>query len=118
VVTVAIEGLKVRFNHVFDVADAAGRIHVRIDAKARTGDLDALWKLVRTDMARLEMDEASFCIGFQDGSIIRSINLLDVRQPISNRCQGTRNIIRRTSWIDPGMREGCVKNENWARARA
>ncbi|HEV7911711.1 MAG TPA: hypothetical protein VGP28_11670 [Methylocella sp.] len=27
------------------------------------------------------MDEASFCIGFQDGSIIRSINLLDVRQP-------------------------------------
>ena len=30
---------------------------------------------------RLEMDEASFCIGFQDGSIIRSINLLDVRQP-------------------------------------
>jgi len=45
VVTVAIEGFKVCFNHLFDVADAAGRIHERIDAKARTGDLDALWKL-------------------------------------------------------------------------
>jgi hypothetical protein len=33
------------------------------------------------DMARLEMDEASFRIGFQDRSIIRSINLSDVRQP-------------------------------------
>ena len=30
---------------------------------------------------RLEADEASFRIGFQDGSIIRSMNQLDVRGP-------------------------------------
>ncbi len=50
------------------------------DAKARTGDLDALWKLVRTDMARLEMDAGSFRIDFPDGSIIRSVNQLDLEQ--------------------------------------
>jgi hypothetical protein len=71
----------VRFNHSFEVIDAAGQVHESIDAKARTGDLDALWKLVRTDMARLEMDADSFRIEFQDGSIVRSINQLDVRQP-------------------------------------
>jgi hypothetical protein len=54
IVTVEISGLKARFNHSFEVADAAGRVHESIDAKARTGDLDALWSLVRTNMARLE----------------------------------------------------------------
>ncbi len=81
VVTLVIAGLRVRFNRSFEVVDAAGRIHESIDAKARTGDLDALWKLVRTSMARLEMDRKSFRIGFQDGAIIRSLNQLDVRQP-------------------------------------
>jgi hypothetical protein len=80
-VTVKIVGLRVRFNHSFEVIDAAGRICASIDAKARTGDLDALWKLVRTSMARLEMDPVSFRIGFEDGSIIRSLNQLDVRRP-------------------------------------
>jgi hypothetical protein len=81
VVTLATIGLSVRFNHYFEVIDAAGRIHESIDAKARTGDLDALWRLVRTDMARLEMDAESFRIEFQDGSIVRSVNQLDVRRP-------------------------------------
>jgi hypothetical protein len=81
VVTLAFANLGVRFNHPFEVIDAAGRIHESIDDKARTGDLDALWKLVRTDMARLEMDAGSFRIEFQEGSIVRSVNQLDVRQP-------------------------------------
>ncbi|MGH6822559.1 MAG: hypothetical protein ACRECP_03600 [Methylocella sp.] len=80
-VTVKIAGLKVRFNHAFEVVDAAGRLQESVDAEARTGDLDALWKLVRTSMARLEMDAESFRIGFEDGSIIRSLNQLDVRRP-------------------------------------
>jgi hypothetical protein len=104
-VTLATIGLSVRFNHAFEVIDAAGQVHESIDAKARTGDLDALWKLVRTDMARLEMDADSFRIDFQDGSIVRtdmarlemdadsfrsdfqdgsivrSVNQLDVRRP-------------------------------------
>ncbi|MGH6837661.1 MAG: hypothetical protein ACREDT_02435 [Methylocella sp.] len=80
-VTVKTSGLDVRFNHSFEVVDAAGRICESIDAKARTGDLDALWKLVRTNMARLEMDAESFRICFEDGSIIRSRNQLDVRRP-------------------------------------
>ncbi|MGH6857404.1 MAG: hypothetical protein ACRECP_07145 [Methylocella sp.] len=80
-VTLVIKGLNVRFNHSFEVVDAAGRICESIDAKARTGDLDALWKLVRTSMARLEMDTESFRIGFEDGAIIRSRNQLDVRRP-------------------------------------
>jgi hypothetical protein len=65
IVTVEISGLKARFNHSFEVVDAAGRVHESIDAKARTGDLDALWSLVRTNMARLEMDAESFRICFQ-----------------------------------------------------
>ncbi|MGA7655508.1 MAG: hypothetical protein WCA96_01830 [Methylocella sp.] len=81
IVTVEISGLKVRFNHSFEVVDAAGRVHESIDAKARTGDLDALWSLVRTNMARLEMDAESFRICFGDGAIIRSINQIDVRKP-------------------------------------
>jgi hypothetical protein len=80
-VTVKIASLRVRFNHSFEVVDAAGWIHESIDAKARSGDLDALWKLVRTNMERLEMDAKSFRIGFEDGAIIRSINQLDVRRP-------------------------------------
>jgi len=48
IVTVEISGLKAHFNHPFEVVDAAGRVHESIDAKARTGDLDALWSLVRT----------------------------------------------------------------------
>jgi hypothetical protein len=80
-VTVEISGLKARFNHSFEVVDAGGHVHESIDPKARTGDLDALWKLVRTNMARLEMDAQSFRICFQDGAIIRSLNQLDVRQP-------------------------------------
>ena len=81
IVTVEISGLKARFNHSFEVADAAGRVHESIDAKARTGDLDALWSLVRTNMARLEMDAESFRICFEDGAIIRSLNQIDVRKP-------------------------------------
>jgi hypothetical protein len=77
----AIAGLSVRFNHSFEVVDAAGQIHESIDAKVRTRDLDAHWKLVRTDMARLEMDADSFRIDFQDGSIVPSVNQLDVRRP-------------------------------------
>jgi len=81
VVTVEISGLKARFNHPFEVVDAAGRVHESIDATARSGDLDALWSLVRTNMARLEMAAESFRICFQDGAIIRSINQIDVRKP-------------------------------------
>ena len=81
IVKVEISGLKARFNHSFEVVDAAGRVHESIDAKARTGDLDALWSLVRTNMARLEMDAESFRICFEDGAIIRSINQIDVRKP-------------------------------------
>jgi len=81
IVKVEISGLKARFNRSFEVVDAAGRVHESIDAKARTGDLDALWSLVRTNMARLEMDAESFRICFEDGAIIRSINQIDVRKP-------------------------------------
>jgi hypothetical protein len=81
IVTVEISGLKARFNHSFEVVDAAGRVHESIDATARSGDLDALWSLVRTNMARLEMDAESFRICFEDGAIIRSINQIDVRNP-------------------------------------
>lgn len=80
-VTFEISGLKVRFNHAFEVVDAAGRVHESIDAKARTGDLDALWRLVQTNMARLDMDSESFRIGFEDGAMIRSLNQIDVRKP-------------------------------------
>ncbi|MGO8845600.1 MAG: hypothetical protein ACLQFI_09750 [Methylocella sp.] len=81
VITLGIEGLKARFNHPFEVVDAAGRVHESIDATARSGDLDALWSIVRTNMARLEMDAESFRICFEDGAIIRSINQIDVRKP-------------------------------------
>jgi hypothetical protein len=80
-VTLAIVGLSVRFNHSFEAINAAGRTHESIGAKARTGDLEALWKLVRTDMPRLETDADSFRIDFQDRSTIRSVNQLDVRRP-------------------------------------
>jgi hypothetical protein len=80
-VTVEISGLKARFNHSFEVVDDGGRVHESIDAKVRTGDLDVLWRLVRTNMARLEMDAQSFRICFQDGAIIRSLNQIYVRKP-------------------------------------
>ena len=81
IVTVEISGLKARFNHSFEVVDAAGRLHESIDATVRSGELDALWSLVRTNMARLEMDAESFRICFEDGAIIRSLNQIDVRKP-------------------------------------
>ena len=62
IVTVEISGLKARFNHSFEVVDAAGRLHESIDDTVRSGELDALWRLVRTNMARLEMDAESFRI--------------------------------------------------------
>ena len=38
-------------------------------------------KLVGSDIAKLEMDQASFRILLADGTIVRSQNVLDVRQP-------------------------------------
>jgi hypothetical protein len=62
------------------------------------------------------MDEASFCIGFPDGSIIRSINLLEVRQPDLEPMPKDPQHYP-ANLADWPRQERFVRIENWARAR-
>jgi len=59
-----------------------GAEQTTIDVAKRTGAVAPLWKLTEvTDVARVEMDENAFRIRLSDGSVIRSRNIMDVRQP-------------------------------------
>jgi hypothetical protein len=129
-VTVVISGLKARFNHSFEVVDADGRVHESIDAKARTGDLDALWKLVPPAWRGWRWMRSLF------GSVSRMArsSALSTKStfasPISNksisgwlpttittiRCRRIRNIIPRISSFDPGPGGG-VRSETLVRAQ-
>lgn len=73
---------KVRFNKRLEVIAPNGSIQTTIDIEKRTGPLAPLWKLTEvTDVAKLEMDENSFRILLTDGSVVRSQNVIDVRNP-------------------------------------
>ncbi|MGO9673134.1 MAG: hypothetical protein ACLPSF_03020 [Methylocella sp.] len=79
---VAAFKMRVRFNQRIEVLDPNGSVQARIDIANRTGALAPLWKLTEvTDVARVEMDENAFRIRLSDGSVIRSPNVRDVRQP-------------------------------------
>ena len=79
---VAAFKMRVRFNRRVEVLDPNGSVQTTIDIANRTGALAPLWKLTEvTDVAKVEMDETAFRIRLSDGSVIRSQNILDVRQP-------------------------------------
>jgi hypothetical protein len=80
-ITVSLEHRRVRFNHSFEVIGATGSIITSLDPAQRTGDLQSLWKLSEAEVAKVEMDTTSFRIVLADGRMIRSANILDVRQP-------------------------------------
>jgi hypothetical protein len=74
--------MRVRFNRRIEVLAPDGAVQTTIDIANRAGALGPLWKLTEvTDVARVEMDETAFRILLSDGSVIRSPNVLDVRQP-------------------------------------
>ena len=79
---VAAFKMRVRFNRRVEVLDPKGAVQTTIDVANRAGALGPLWKLTEvTDVARVEMDENAFRIRLSDGSVIRSQNIMDVRQP-------------------------------------
>ena len=79
---VAAFNMRVRFNRRVEVLGPDGAVQTTIDVAKRTGAVAPLWKLTEvTDVARVEMDENAFRIRLSDGSVIRSPNVLDVRQP-------------------------------------
>ena len=79
---VAAFKMRVRFNRRIEVLDPNGSVQTTIDIANRTGALAPLWKLTEgTDVARVEVDENAFRIRLSEGSVIRSPNVLDVRQP-------------------------------------
>jgi hypothetical protein len=70
-----------RFNKRLEVSDPSGRSLTVVDIGGHVGDLAPLWKLVNIEGAALEMDAQSFRVRLADGSVIRSQNILDSRQP-------------------------------------
>jgi hypothetical protein len=79
---VAAFKMRVRFNRRIEVLDPNGSVQTTIDIEKKCGALAPLWKLTEvTDVARVEMDENAFRIRLSDGSVIRSQNIMDVRQP-------------------------------------
>jgi hypothetical protein len=80
-IIVAFE-IRVRFNRRIEVLDPNGSVQTTIDVAKRTGALAPLWKLTEVaDVAKVEMDENAFRILLSDGSVIRSQNIMDIRQP-------------------------------------
>jgi len=73
---------KVRFNKRIEVIDLNGSVQTTIDVGKHTGALGPLWKLTEvTDVAKLEMDADSFRILLTDGTVVRSQNVTDGREP-------------------------------------
>ena len=79
---VAAFNMRVRFNRRVEVLGPDGAVQTTIDVANRAGALGPLWKLTEvTDVTTVEMDENAFRIRLSDGSVIRSQNIMDVRQP-------------------------------------